>query len=437
MNIADIPEKISTPPTTEKTLSDRRVLEVSNKTNGIVYLNLFFDISDLSLEELRMLTILTEGVGALSTLHYSAAELQTEIKATLGGISADLSYISKTSDTRNTTPYLLVSVKMLEENAEKGMALIKEILLNGRYDETDKIHEMLLQSEYFLKQSMIGSGHTLAVTKALAPFTKEGYFKEMLEGESYINWFSSFLQDFSENAASISLALDGVKQKTFAQNRLFVGYSGLLREDTLADFIAGLPSASIGGVTEFAALAAGKCAIEIPAGVGFSAVGQNLYALGAEYSGEWVVLSSMMTYSYLWNAVRVKGGAYGTGMSVRPNGDVFCYSYRDPNLKNTATVFKGMADFLADTLAKGIQLDDIIIGAVNKTDPLLSAGGVCLLACSRYLKGMDEEAASKTRKEILRTTPEGLKRLLPLLRRLEEESNLCAVGDKNAIAFAK
>lgn len=58
----------------------------------------------------------------------------------------------------------------------------------------------------------------------------------------------------------------------------------------------------------------------------------------------WSGLSSIMSFGYLWNMVRVQGGAYGTGMSAQMNSDVFAHSYRDPNLANTKQVYGGMVE---------------------------------------------------------------------------------------------
>ena len=84
-----------------------------------------------------------------------------------------------------------------------------------------------------------------------------------------------------------------------------------------------------------------------------------------------------MTFGYLWNAVRVQGGAYGTGMGARLNGNLFSYSYRDPNLENTRAAYCGMADFLEEFVQQGMPLDDMIIGTLNTIDPLLDPAGIC------------------------------------------------------------
>ena len=38
------------------------------------------------------------------------------------------------------------------------------------------------------------------------------------------------------------------------------------------------------------------------------------------YNGAWQTAAKIVSLSYLWNVIRVQGGAYGTGMLTRPNG---------------------------------------------------------------------------------------------------------------------
>ena len=142
-----------------------------------------------------------------------------------------------------------------------------------------------------------------------------------------------------------------------------------------------------------------------------------------------------MTFDYLWSMIRVQGGAYGTGMNVRLNGDMFCYSYRDPAPEGTRAAYAGMTDFLQDALAQKIPLDDLIIGTVNTTDPLLDPSGVCDVACIRRLKGITVEDIARVRREILTCTPEALAALTDTLRAFSENGKFCAVGNPASTAF--
>ena len=435
LELADVPERVESTEKQLMKLGGTPVLAVRNPTNGIVYLNLFFDVSDFTVEELRELNALTSFFGELRTEHYSALELQTKIKATLGSLYMRVDLISKLGDRADCKPYLLVSASMLEENAADALALIQELLLFGRYDETDRISETLAQNDYFMKQALIGNGHVFAITKALSAGSREGALKELLEGENFVNWFSGYAEQFTASPVEHAARFAALTARAFARSRLFVGFSGALDTAAVEKLISALPTGEVGAAADCPSFDNSPGTIEIPGDVGFSALGGNLAALGSAYTGSCSVLASLMTYGYLWNAVRVQGGAYGTGMSIRASGDLFCYSYRDPNLENTRAAFNGMADFLSDALAQGMPLDDLIIGTVNTTDPLLDPSGVCELECTRQLRGITPDDIARIRREILHTTPDDLLTQLDALRTFQQEGKFCAVGNHDAVAF--
>ena len=437
LQLCDVPEQ--TPPirTQLHTVAGTQLLKVEGQTSGIVYLNLYFDVSDFTLEELRLLNVLTACFGELRTEHYAADVLQNRVKAALGALDARVELVARPGDLTHCKPYLLVSASMLQEKASAALALLTELLTCGKYDETGRIYETVLQSDYFLKQGLISSGHSFAITRSLASFSRAGAMHEALSGESFARWFSDFAAHFEENQQAHRDALTALAARAFASNRLFTGCSGLLDDAALEPLVQALPKNEIGPETPPPQFDAGSCAIEIPADVGFSALGHNLYALGGKYTGACTVLSSLMTYSYLWNAVRVQGGAYGTGMSVRMNGDMFCYSYRDPALEASRAAFGGLADYLEEFLRQEAPLDDLIISTVNATDPLLDPAGHCALACTRYLKGITDEAIARIRREILHTSAADLAQLTGLLRTFAEQGAFCAVGGREDVAFAK
>lgn len=435
LELSDVPRDVEPIKTATVDIAGRPALSVEVNSDGIVYLNLYFDVSDFTTEELRLLNLLTSCLGDLRTENLTALELQNKIKSTLGGIAAKVDVISHEGELDSCKPYLLVSASTLRENAQAAMELLSELLLHTCWSETDKIGEIVMQSDYFIKQSLIGNGHSFAMTKALSGFSAEAALREALEGESFARWFADLAASFSGRAEALGEKLAGLAHRAFAANRLFVGFGGEPSISAIESFVKALPESEIG---EAAAAPEGvktDCAVEIPADVGFCALGGNLNTFGGKFSGAWPVLSSLMTYGYLWNAVRVQGGAYGTGMSVRSNGDIFCYSCRDPNLMSSADAFAALPDVLGEMLSEDMPLDDIIIGTVNTTDPLLDPAGQCELSCRRYLRGTTPEFIAKLRHEILDTTAADLRSLIPTLRAYVEHSIFCAVGSHDAVAF--
>lgn len=430
LDLKDIPLEGVFTEATESTVNNTKVLKVHANTNGIVYLNLYFDASDFSVEELRLLKSLIVCLGELSTKNYTALELQTKMKATFGKVTGDIDILSPLGSLDDVRPMLKLSFSMLEKNIEKGAELIKELLLNGRYDETDKIYELLVQTDYLLKQSLVGSGHTIAMKKALSAFSADNALKELLDGESFITENSRFVSEFTNNEKSVSEKLCALAKRLFAKNRMTVSFSGELNEGLIEDIASVLPENEIGEGLKLELFSKEDCSVEIPASVGYSAIGGNLYADSCKPDGSWFVLSSLMTYGYLWNAVRVRGGAYGTGMRVQLGGNTFCYSYRDPNPNASKEAFFGMPEFLEDFLGQGAPIDDIIIGTVNSTEPLCDPSDILETETVRYFRGITHEDINTLRKQILTTTPEHLAKRLPELKKYLENSKFCAVGNK-------
>lgn len=102
---------------------------------------------------------------------------------------------------------------------------------------------------------------------------------------------------------------------------------------------------------------------------------------------------------------------------------------------SSADAFAALPDVLGEMLSEDMPLDDIIIGTVNTTDPLLDPAGQCELSCRRYLKGTSAEDIAKLRHEILDTTAADLRSLIPTLRAFIENSIFCAVGSHDAVSF--
>ncbi len=428
LELSDVPEEIEAAKTKIMYIAGCEVLEVTAKTNGIAYLNLYFDISDFSQEEVQILNALTACFGELGTQNYSGDKMQTKIKAVFGMLAARVDVMAKPGDLDHSSQYLIITGAMLEENVPAALEILEELLLNGRYDETDKIYETILQNDYMIKQALIGNGHQFAITKALSAFSQEGAVKELLEGESFVRWFSDFAESFEKKADDYSKIFDQLMKKAFAVNRLFVGYSGKIDRDALENMVTKLPTTEMGSAVSYPRPDHKDSMIEIPGGVSYTALGHNLYALGSRFDGSWAVLTSLMSFGYLWNMIRVQGGAYGTGMGAQMNGNLFSYSYRDPNPAGTREVYGGMADFLADFAEQGMPLDDIIIGTLNMIDPLLGPAGICDQECTRYLKGITGDDVAQIRKEIFNTTNEELKQLIPVVKGYCDDGKFCEVG---------
>ena len=100
--------------------------------------------------------------------------------------------------------------------------------------------------------------------------------------------------------------------------------------------------------------------IVIPADVSFAALGNNLYRHGMTYHGQMGVASAVLSYTYLWNVIRVQNGAYGAGMSVGDLGEVRLSTYRDPHPAASLEAFLGAGAHLAANIPDSRALERLI-----------------------------------------------------------------------------
>lgn len=428
LNIRDIPETSVKVPTREETVADCPVLQVETDTHGVLFLNLCFRLGEMTPEQLQMTNVLCMLLGEVSTATYPAAQLQTQMRTWLGGLEAGIELMSESGKLESCTPYLHVHAKMLEENSEKGLALVADILNNTQYVEADRVAEALKQSDYALSQSLISAGHSYAITRATAPYSVSGTLREMLDGQSYVQFMQELCRAFDTQKEKILSQLSQLQQRIFCKARLRVGIGGKLPQDLLEGFLNTLPQGDCPRDISRQIRKDLPGEIAIPSSVHYCAMGHNLYAMGKQFHGSTSVLSTILSYNYLWNAVRVQGGAYGTGMAIRLNGDLLCYSYRDPNPQNTFRVFRQMGDFIEQFCASDASLEDLIIGAVGKSEPLAGPGSICQLAFFRYLKGTTWEEICRLRREILHTTKEDLLALAQSLQEMADTGTTCRVG---------
>lgn len=112
--------------------------------------------------------------------------------------------------------------------------------------------------------------------------------------------------------------------------------------------------------------------IVIPSDVSFAVMGSSMMAHGLRYSERAILASKIISLDYLWNVVRVKGGAYGTDFQVRENGFASCYTYRDPDIAGFIKNTDKIGEFLKKFCAECDDITEYIIGAVADMSPVFT-----------------------------------------------------------------
>ena len=155
--------------------------------------------------------------------------------------------------------------------------------------------------------------------------------------------------------------------------------------------------------------------------------------MGFAYTGALRILKVILNYDYLWLNIRVKGGAYGCMSGFARNGDTYFSTYRDPNLRKSNEVFKGIPEYLRNFDADDRDMTKYIIGTISGMDtPLnpLAKGARSMMA---YLTHMTEADFQKERDEVLTAAQEDIRALAPLIASVLAEENICVIGNETML----
>lgn len=401
--------------------------------NGVVHLRAYFTLTDYSLEELTKLSQLTGLLGRLPTAHYDALTLQQEIKRWTGMLGFTIITRSEKGREDVCTPYLAAFGSALAESADKAWDLLAEILTSTRFDNPGRMIEMFRQNELGARQRILSAGHLIGVKNVLSHFSAEGAVKNALDGDAAARYIHHLAKEPEKELPALTNLAGRLMDHTLCRKRMIVSVTSekpCLPENLINAFPEGIPAPK---ETAYAVDSPAAVGYRIPAQIGFAVRGYHLSRIGIGFEGSMWLAASVLTLGYLWNRVRVQGGAYGAGLQIDRTGNLFSYSYRDPTPAKTLTADAGASDYLKAFAGQNENLDPYIISALNELNPLLSARDKGSLADGRYMTGYTREEAERIRRQILHAVPEDLIRCAEWLDPFSREGAVCVVGNRDAL----
>ena len=398
--------------------------------NGVVHLRAYFRLTDYSLEDITKVSQLAGLLGRMPTAKHDALTLQQEIKRWTGSMGFSIITRTEIGQNRNCAPYLTAFVSALEESREQAWSLLAEILTSTRFDDHGKMIEMFRQNELGARQRILGAGHLIGVKHVLSHYSADGAVKNALDGEPAARYIRTLAKKPEKELPGLMAVAERMMKETFCRRRMTVSVtaaSPMMPDTLIAAFPEGCAAPETASYRNEAPMKAG---FRIPAQIGFAVRG---WRINKPFEGSMWLATSILSLGYLWNQVRVQGGAYGAGIQIDRAGNLFSYSYRDPTPARTLTADSGEANFLRDFAKEGEELDSYIISALNELNPLLSPRDKGSLADGRFMTGYTREEAEKIRKQILNATPEDLIRCAEWLEPFAREGAVCVVAHQDAL----
>ena len=436
----DISREIAPIINEELTLAGVPVVFHEIETNGIGYMDVMFDASDVAEEELPYLGILQSVLGIIDTTHYEYGELFNEINVHTGGIGTSLELYNDVTNVKEKAfrSTFEVKAKALYQKLPMAFEMIGEILSESKLEDTKRVKEILAMLKSRLLMKFQSSGHTTAALRAMSYASPSAKLKDMTSGIEFYEKVAYLEEHFEEEKARLTEILTNLTKKLFRSDRMMISFTaskaGLSGMETM---IEGLKKRIFEEETKETPCIL-RCekkneGFKTASKVQYVARAGNFIDQGVPYHGALQILKVILSYDYLWQNVRVIGGAYGCMTNFNRIGEGYFVSYRDPNLKRTMDVYEGVVDYLENFTVTDRDMTKYIIGTMSNIDQPMTPAIKGERSMNLYMNRVSEEMIQTERCQILEAQQEDIRKLAPVVEAVLRADQICVIGGEEKI----
>lgn len=348
LHLGDIPKELSTVPTAISTSTDGvTTLTHDIFTNDVVYLDVALDLRPVPADLLPLVPLFARSLTQMGTAKESFIELTERIGRKTGGLSIS-PFVSSVKNSPAPTGYLMVRGKAMADKAGDMLDIARDVLLTARLDDRDRFRQMVLETKSGMESGVVGSGHSFAGTRLDAQRSAAGWVSEQMGGIAYLDYIRALVTRVEEDWEGVTADLERIRTALLQRRGALVNITGdegalTATSRALEQFWASLPAAAAAPAEWVGALPRQNEALVVPTQVNYVCKAANLYEdAGYKLSGSSYVINKLLGTTWLWDRVRVSGGAYGGFCDFDTHSGMFTYSsYRDPNLLKTVDVYDG------------------------------------------------------------------------------------------------
>ncbi|MBT3273858.1 MAG: hypothetical protein HN368_11940, partial [Spirochaetales bacterium] len=450
LSIDDIPRTVETIGTFSGDINGVPFYSLDVFTNGIVYVDLAFDIQDLAGDYLPLFPFFCRAAAAagLPGMPYDKVAQQLAIKT--GGFSSFLEVNSVDGydelvageRRRRSRAFVVFRLKTLETGFGEAMDLAASLIQTADFSDRARMKDLFLEFRNDVKAQILPSGSSFTSLRAGSHLSPVFAREEQWKGIEQVRFLYDTASDIDARIDGICSDLEKMRRLLLAKSRLTINLTAHSKihgeaERTFGSFIDTLPAGESGNfIFELPCNTDGLRteSIVLPSAVNFaSTVLPASSFVSSEHAHE-VVVAQMLKTNYLWEHVRMRGGAYGVSSSVNGGEMLFSFSsYRDPNITSTLETYKNALDWIARGEVDPGELEKAVITIIGRDIRPLSPGEKGLIGYRRKLYKISDEFRQKKRDELLSTAPANVRAAAERLREGFDDSYSVVLGGEDAI----
>jgi len=413
-------------------------------TNGIVYLDLGFDLHALPKELIPLTEVFGRALLEMGTETEDYVKLAQRIGKSTGGIRRE-SVAATVFGSRESVTRLFLRGKATAGQVSKLLNILRDILLTTKLDNKERFKQIVLEEKAGVETMLVPMGHVFTNKRLNAQFSEAGWAQDQMSGIGYLFALRELEKETEKNWSAVLAKLEAMREALVNRRALVCNVTldaanWNAFKPQLDDFLGALPLKDFQPSTFDFRPAPQKEGLVIPAQVNYVGKGANLYDLGYEFDGSALVVNGYMQMAYLWEKIRVQGGAYGGFSSFDDASGVFTFlSYRDPNVAATLENYDKAGAFLKSLDSSRLtdkELTKAIIAAIGDLDAYQLPDAKGYTSMMRYLTGRTDEMRQEIREEVLSTNGEDFIAFGEALEKAAQSEAVAVMGSQNAIENA-
>jgi Zn-dependent M16 (insulinase) family peptidase len=410
LQLADIPKEIAAVPTDIGNEHGVKLLRHDLFTNDVLYLELALDLRPLPPKLLPLLPLFCRALTQMGTEKESFIELTERIGRKTGGLSV-YPFTSSVQGSPEPVAFLMVRGKAMADKADGLLDLFHDVLLTARLDDKARFRQMVLETRSALESGVQGSGHSFAATRLDAQRSIAGWVAEQTGGLSYLESIRQLAKRVDDDWEGVQADLQSIRTALLQRRGAIVNMTGdeatlSAASSAISGFLSALPETAASKADWAGCLPMVNEALTVPTQVNYVGKAANLYEdAGYKLQGSSYVINKLLGTTWLWDRVRVVGGAYGGFSDFDSHSGMYTYlSYRDPNVLKTVESYDGTPDFLRTLELDSDSLTKAIIGTIGDIDSYQLPDSKGYTAFMRHVLNVTDEERQQRREQVLGTT---------------------------------
>jgi Zn-dependent M16 (insulinase) family peptidase len=407
-------------------------------TNGIAYTDIGFNLRTLPQRYLPYIQLFGRSLFEIGTHKEDYVAVTQRISGKTGGIYAT-THISDVKESKESASWLFVRGKAMLDRTGDMLEIIRDVLQTVKLDNRERFRQMALEAKARKEQELIPSGHRIVNMRLRSHFSESDRISEEISGISYLFFLRKLISEIDQNWPSVLNDLMEIHRMLINRNSMIVnvtldskGWSSF--QPQVKVFMDSMPSADVRPQEWNMEELPGFEGLIIPSQINYVGKGVNLYRAGYNFHGSAHVICRFLRNSWLWDRVRVQGGAYGAFcLFDNLSGTLTMVSYRDPNIMKTIDIFDQSAKYLRDINLSDDELTKGIIGAIGDIDAYKLPDAKGYSSMAQQLAKVSDDDRQKIRDEVLGTTKEDFRKFADILAALKTQGIAKILGSGKAI----